>query len=101
MSIVFAKNEYTIHPFVRRLDQMTKVETRDGKGEDRVAQCVKTRFFVQKLNLVKISAKWSILIFVPKLVSFSAIFLSFLAIFLSFSAMFLKFSAILLCFSVS
>ena len=55
-SIVFAKNEYTIHPFVRRLDQMTKVETRDGKGgEDRVAQCVKTRFFVQKLKLLKIS----------------------------------------------
>ena len=55
-SIVFAKNEYTIHPFVRRLDQMTKVETRDGKGgEDRVAQCVKSPFLVQKKNLAKIS----------------------------------------------
>ena len=55
MSIVFAKNEYTIHPFVRRLDQMTKVETRDGKGEDRVAQCVKSPFLVQIKNLAKIS----------------------------------------------
>ena len=52
MSIVFAKNEYTIHPFVRRLDQMTKVETRDGKGgEDRIAHCVKSSFLVQKKNL--------------------------------------------------
>ena len=44
---------------------MTKVETRDGKGEDRVAQCVKTRFFCPKIEFAQNLAKWSILIFVP------------------------------------